>query len=72
MRRDIVFDTAEDSRNTHFEKRCLLLLLPLSCDGKPPSRSNLVTLRFTLVVMAEEGDRQREGERRGKSSALEM
>lgn len=52
MRQVIVFDTAADSRNTHFENRCLLLLRPLLCDGKPQSRSNLVTLRFTLVVMA--------------------
>ncbi len=48
MRRDIVFDMAADSRNTYFEKRCLLLLLPLLCDGKPRSRSNLITLRVTL------------------------
>ncbi|KAA8585717.1 hypothetical protein FQN60_004411 [Etheostoma spectabile] len=35
MRRDIVFDTAAGSRNTHFEKSCHSLLLPLACDGKP-------------------------------------
>lgn len=48
MRQFIVFDTVADGRNTHFENRCLLLLLPLLRDGKPWSRSNLVTLRFTL------------------------
>lgn len=48
MRQFIVFDMVAYGRNTHFENRCLLLLLPLLYDGKPRSRSNLVALRFTL------------------------
>lgn len=50
MRRVIVFDTAADGTNTRFENRCLRRY------DVTRSRSNLVTLRFTQVVMAEWGD----------------
>lgn len=65
MRRVIVFDTAADGTNTRFENRCLRRY------DVTRSRSNLVTLRFTQVVMAEWGDtRRRAGG--GGGSTLEM
>lgn len=50
MRQVIVFDAAVDGRNTRFENRCLRRY------DVTRSRSNLVTLRFTLVAMAEWGN----------------
>lgn len=53
MRQFIVFDAKVDGKNTRFENRCLRRY------DVTRSRSNLVTLRFTLVVMAEWGDTEK-------------
>lgn len=66
MRRVIVFDTAADGTNTRFENRCLRRY------DVTRSRSNLVTLRFTQVVMAEWGDTRRRAGGGGGGSTLEM
>lgn len=69
MRQVIVFDAAMDGENTLFENRCLRRY------DVTRGRSNLVTLRFTLVVMAEWGDTEKRkvgGLGRLGGSTLEM